>query len=75
MNVLFSARDFDLKKAESMLRDVSLHFENLLYAITEISFSFKNRKFHCKKLYLFNIYAQNIDCGYKIELPRRGISN
>ena len=32
---------------------------------------FKNCKFHWKKNDLFNIFAQNIDCGYKLEPPQR----
>ena len=33
----------------------------------------KNRKFSDKKRrYIFHISAQNIDCGYSIEPPRRG---
>ena len=26
-------------------------------------------------LYIFLIFAQNIDCGYTLEPPRRGVSN
>ena len=41
------------------------------------------RKFHLQKLKIFryknsdifHISAQNIDCGYSLELPRRGSSN
>ena len=33
------------------------------------------RKFHLQKLKLFHISAQNIDCGYSLEPPRRGGSN
>ena len=33
-------------------------------------------KFHQrKKNDIFLIFAQNIDCGYKLEPPRRGVSN
>ena len=35
----------------------------------EIYFSCKNWKFHLKNLDDFNIFAQNIDCGYTLELP------
>ena len=31
-------------------------------------FSCKNRKFHPKKIDIFNIFAQNIECGYTSEL-------
>ena len=33
-------------------------------------FTFKSWKFSNKKLILFHISAQNIDCGYSLELPR-----
>ena len=35
----------------------------------------KNWKIHWKKYEFFNIFAESIDRGYKIELPRRGNSN
>ena len=35
----------------------------------------KNGKFHWKKYNVFIVFAQNIDCGYKLEPPRRGGSN
>ena len=41
------------------------------------------RKFHLQKLKIFrlknsdifHIFAQNIDCGYSLELPQQGGSN
>ena len=38
-------------------------------------FGFKNESFHWKKIDIFLIFAQNIDCGYTLEPPRRGGSN
>ena len=35
----------------------------------------KMNNFLIKKWYLFHISAQNIDCGYSLEPPRRGGSN
>ena len=37
----------------------------------------KNENFHWKKIdtCIFLIFAQNIDCGYTLEPPRRGGSN
>ena len=35
----------------------------------------KNEKFHWKFFYIFLIFAQNKDCGYTLEPPRRGGSN
>ena len=39
------------------------------------NFTSKNRKFSGKKLIFLHISAQNIDCGYSLEPPRRGGSN
>ena len=35
----------------------------------------KNENFQIKNSNIFHIHAQNIDCGYPLELPRRGGSN
>ena len=35
----------------------------------------KKENFQIKKSDIFHIYAQNIDCGYSLEPPRRGGSN
>ena len=35
----------------------------------------KTEKFQIKKSDIFHISAQNIDCGYSLEPPRRGGSN
>ena len=35
----------------------------------------KNENFQIKKKDIFHISAQNIDCGYSLEPPRRGGSN
>ena len=39
------------------------------------NFTTKNWKFSDKKSNIFQISAQNIDCGYPLEPPRRGGSN
>ena len=39
------------------------------------NFTSKNRKFSGKNSDIFHISAQNIDCGYSLEPPRRGGSN
>ena len=39
------------------------------------NFISKNWKFSDKKTDIFHISAQNIDCGYSLEPPRRGGSN
>ena len=42
---------------------------------TEIFKVVKNEKNQQKNLNIFLIFAQNIDCGYTLEPPRRGCSN
>ena len=42
---------------------------------TEIFEVVKNDFFSRFFFYIFHIFAQNIDCGYTLELPRRGGSN
>ena len=39
------------------------------------NFTTKNWKFSDKNSDIFHISAQNIDCGYSLEPPRRGSSN
>ena len=46
---------------------------NLAHAIYREFFS--EAKFHWKNFVIFLIFAQNIDCGYTLEPPRRGGSN
>ena len=45
-----------------------------LFKYIEI-FTTKNQKFSDKNSDIFHISAQNIDCGYLLEPPRRGGSN
>ena len=48
----------------------------LAHAINRNFSSFKNCKFSADFFfYIFLIFAQNIDCGYTLEPPRRGGSN
>ena len=39
------------------------------------NFNTKNRTFSDKNSDIFHISAQNVDCGYPLELPRQGSSN
>ena len=41
----------------------------------QICFKCKNENFHQEKFDIFLIFAQNMDCGYTLEPPRRGGSN
>ena len=45
-----------------------------LFNYTE-NFTTKNEDFQIKNSDIFQISAQNIDCGYSLETPRRGGSN
>ena len=46
-----------------------------LFKNTENFTNKKNENFQIKKSNIFHISAQNIDCGYSLEPPRRGGSN
>ena len=52
-----------------------LHYENTPMQYREKNFGCKNENFHRKIFDIFLIFAQNIDCGYTLEPPRRGGSN
>ena len=52
-----------------------MHYENMPMQYTDILRVVKNGKFHQKIFEIFLIFAQNIDCGYTLELPRPGGSN
>ena len=45
-----------------------------LFKYTE-NFTTKNENFQVKNSDIFHISAQNVDCGYSLEPPRRGASN
>ena len=45
------------------------------HAIYIKCFGCKNENFPWKNFDIFLIFAQNIDCGYTLEPPRRGGSN
>ena len=45
------------------------------HAIYRKCFGCKNEKFQWKNFDIVLIFAQNIDCGYTLEPPRRGGSN
>ena len=51
------------------------HYENLPMQYTEKLSSIKNKKKFIGKTWLILMFAQNIDCGYTLEPPRRGDSN
>ena len=46
-----------------------------LFKYIENFTTIKIEKFQIKNLDIFHISAQNIDCGYSLEPPRRGGSN
>ena len=47
-----------------------IHYENLPMQYTDNFFSCRKFKFQQKNHDIFLIFAQNIDCGYKLEPPR-----
>ena len=59
-------------------RDSSAHtltLRKLTHAIYSDFKVVKNENFQWKIFDIFLIFAQNIDCGYSLEPPRRGGSN
>ena len=55
---------------------VILHYENMLYNFDSFKPHFYTVKLEFTGVYIiFLIFAQNIDCGYPLEPPRRGSSN
>ena len=53
----------------------SLHYENAPIQIYRKFHLQKTENFQIKISDIFHISAQNIDCGYSLEPPRRGGSN
>ena len=58
---------------EAQLYDASIT-KTCLFKYTE-NFTTKKSNFSDKKSDIFHMSAQNIDCGYSLEPPRRGGSN
>ena len=56
-----------------MTATVSLR--KLAHAIYRVFSAVKIENFQKKSFDIFLIFAQNIDCGYTLEPPRRGCSN
>ena len=51
------------------------HYENMPVQICSKFYHQNNENFQIKNSDIFHIFAQNIDCGYSLEPPRRGGSN
>ena len=58
-----------------MLGIIWMHYENMPMQYTEIFKLVKNENFSRKCFYILLTFAQNIDCGYTLETPRRGGSD
>ena len=54
---------------------ITNHYENKPIQIYWNFYHQKTKKIQIKKSDIFHISAQNIDCGYSLEPPRRGGSN
>ena len=52
-----------------------VHYENTSIQKYWKFYQQKNENFQIKYSNIFHISAQNIDCGYSLEPPRRGGSN
>ena len=71
-NVVFPSLELTICRSHYTLRS---HYEkhassNILKILPP-----KNESFQIKNFDIFHISAQNIDCGYSLELPQRGSSN
>ena len=53
----------------------TFYYENLPMQYTQIFLALKIENFQLKNFDIFLIFAQNIDCRYTLEQPRRGDSN
>ena len=60
---------------DQFILEVLTHYENTNFFKYIETFTTKNWKFSDKNSDIFHISAQNIDCGYSLEPPRRGGSN
>ena len=58
-----------------MAASLLIQSENMPIQYTVIFIAVKNENFQWKYFDIFLIFAQNIDCGYTLEPPRRGGSN
>ena len=67
--------DFSLSRSKISEGLFFYHYENLPMQYTEIFLALKIENFQLKNVDIFLIFAQNIDCGYTLEPPRRGGSN
>ena len=54
---------------------ISYHYENMPIQKYRKFYNQKRENFQIKNSDIFHISAQNIDCGYSLELPHRGGSN
>ena len=52
-----------------------MHYENMPIQTYCKFYHPKNENFQIKNSDIFHVSAQNIDCGYSLEPPRRGGSN
>ena len=75
LNIIYESKLERNKMREPTVGDCEQHYENTLHAIYSDFSHPKNDNFHLKIFDFFHIFAQNIDCGYTLEPPRRGGSN
>ena len=66
---------WDKTFAQSCFEGVGVHYENTPIQIYRKFHLQKTENFQIKISAIFHISAQNIDCGYSLEPPRRGGSN
>ena len=75
-NIVLSNQNLNICKERNWaLLSLICHYENMPMQYTGKVFGCKNENFHWKNIDIFLIFAQNIDCEYTLEPPRRGGSN
>ena len=74
MKVVHMQRDTTLSECyRSENNGRTIHYENMPMQYIEFSSGLKIENFQQKIFDSFLIFAQNIDCGYTLEPPRRSI--
>ena len=66
-----SKQSSDTEEDEEEMEETEEFYDTIVSKI-EIFSAVNFGKFHWKKIDIFNRLAQNIDCGYTLEPPRRG---
>ena len=82
LRVLSNGQIFPRKETYIAFMGLHCHSDSNIFTLRKLAhaiyrkyFGSKNENYHWKVFDIFLIFAQNIDCGYTLEPPRRGGSN